>query len=55
MAGRMARQWEVLRELLAVALFVVGLGATVGWIVFGTWFVVTGFARALWVLINWPR
>ncbi len=55
MAEWMARQWGLLRELLAVALFVLGLGATVAWIVFATWFAVTGFGRALLFIINWLR
>ncbi|MGU3386936.1 hypothetical protein ACLBYG_20665 [Methylobacterium sp. D53M] len=55
MAGWMARQWELLRELMAVALFVVGLGATAAWIVFGTWFAATGLARALLYIIAWLR
>lgn len=55
MAGWVARQWELLRELLAVALFVLGLGATVAWIVFCTWFAITGFGRALVFIITWLR
>ncbi|MET3485347.1 hypothetical protein [Methylobacterium sp. 1973] len=55
MAGWMAHRWGVLRELLAVALFVVGLGATAVWIVFGTWFAVIGSVRALQFIIAWLR
>lgn len=55
MAEWMARQWELLRELLAVVLVVTGLVATVAWIVFGTWFAVTGLGRVLLFLINWLR
>lgn len=52
MAEWMARRWELLRELLAVALFAIGLVATAAWIVFGTWFAVAGFGRALLFLID---
>lgn len=55
MAVWFARQWQLLRELLAVALFVAGLAATAAWIVFGVWFAVTGFARALLLTIAWLR
>ncbi|MGU3475624.1 hypothetical protein [Methylobacterium sp. D48H] len=55
MAGWITRQWGLLRELLAVVLFVVGLGATAAWIVFGTWFAVTELARALLFIIAWLR
>lgn len=55
MAVWFARQWQLLRELVAVVLFVAGVGATVAWIVFGTWFAVTGFARALLFVLNWLR
>lgn len=55
MAVWFARQWQLLRELLAVTLFAAGLVATVVWIVFGTWFTMSEFARALLFIINWLR